>query len=141
MKQIAKDYESYFSKLLEMLQHIGGALPRFDAYEKLFPNHSSLQSALLCVYLELVNFLTGAKKVFSSSSFRLLGRVLWKSFDQTFQDCLSQMREHSARVELEAKLAHMLEEAQARLELTQMKSLVETKSSQGGKSIQPMVQR
>jgi ankyrin repeat protein len=118
---------------MEMLQQIGDALPRFQVYEQLFRNHQSLQQALSLVYLELISFVTRAKKVFSGSSFRLFGRVLWRSFDQTFHDSLSEVRRHSDLVEREATLAHMLEESQARMELTELRSLIEAKqpSDQG----------
>ena len=115
----------YFSKLMEMLQQIGDALPRFQVYEQLFRNHQSLQQALSSVYLELILFLSRAKKVFSGSQFRLFRRVLWRSFDQTFNDSLSELRRCSDLVEREATLAHMLEESQTRLEMARLKSLIE----------------
>lgn len=124
-RQLAKDYESYFSKLTDMLQQIGDTLPRFQAYEKLFQSHAPLQEALLSMYAEVISFVASAKNVFSKSSFRLFARVLWKSFDQTFQRSLSELRRYAVLVEREAKLAHLTEESMARLELNRLTSMIE----------------
>lgn len=124
-RQLAKDYDSYFSKLTEMLQQIGDALPRFQAYEKLFQSHAPLQEALLSMYTEVISFVASAKNVFSKSSFRLFARVLWKSFDQTFQSSLAELRRYGELVEREAKLAHLTEESMARLELNRLTSMIE----------------
>ncbi|KAK3332873.1 hypothetical protein B0T19DRAFT_457863, partial [Cercophora scortea] len=127
---IARDFESYFSKLMEMLQQIVDAMPGFQVYEQLFQKHQTLREALATLYLEIIVFLCKAKKVFSSSSFHLFGRVLWKPFEQTFRESLGNLKRHSNVVEREAKLAHMVDEAQARLELVQVRALVESQNTQ-----------
>jgi len=78
-----------------MLEQIGDALPRFEAYEKLFRGHQNLKHALSDVYLDLLHFLTEAKRLFSRSSLRLVLRALWKSFNQTFEDDLAKLKRHS----------------------------------------------
>jgi hypothetical protein len=129
--QIARDYESYFSKLVEMLQQIADAMPSLQVYEQLFHNHQTLREALSAVYLEIIAFLVQAKKIFSGRSLRLFGRALWKPFEQTFVESLTQFRRHSQLVEREARLAHWLEEDRARQDLARMKSLIEEQTSNG----------
>jgi hypothetical protein len=132
VNKVARDYESYFSMLLDMLQQISDAIPGFHVYERVFYQHPTLRDTLSALYLAIITFLTKAKKVFSGSSFRIFGRVLWKPFEQTFQSSLSQMKRYGDLVEREAKLAHIVEEAQARLELARVKCLVEEQQAKQG---------
>ncbi|KAK5655046.1 hypothetical protein OQA88_5945 [Cercophora sp. LCS_1] len=122
---IARDYELYFSKLLDMLRDVSDAIPGFYVYEQLFHKHAGLREALVAMYCDIITFLVKAKKVFSSGSFRLFGRVTWKPFEQTFQSSLASLKRHGDLVQREAKLAHLVEEAQARLDLAHVKVQVE----------------
>jgi len=110
-----------------MLEQIGHALPHFEVYGKIFHDHQNLQHALSDVYLDLIHFLSGAKRLFSRSSLRLVLWAFWKSFNQTFDDGLASLKRHSRQVEKEAKVAHMIEEAENRLRITEIKTLVESK--------------
>jgi hypothetical protein len=62
--QISQEYSEYFGKLVEMFARIGDALPRFRAYEMLFPNHEGLRQALCNAYLNILTFCIDAKSIF-----------------------------------------------------------------------------
>jgi hypothetical protein len=47
-----------------MFARIGDVLPRFRVYEKLFPDHGYLISALSVAYVDIVIFCIDAKMVF-----------------------------------------------------------------------------
>lgn len=51
-----------------------------------------------------------------SSGLRILGKVLWKPFDEQFGDVLDKFRRHRRLAEEEARLAEMIESAQERAE-------------------------
>lgn len=134
--QVAKDYEAYFIKLAGMFQLLGHALPRIQTYERLFPAHGPLSDSLLSIYLQIIQLLISFRKVFEKSTFKVIGRILWKSVDQTFDECILRINELSDQIERQANLAHMVEEANARAELNELKIRLEKNESLRGKSLQ-----
>ena len=50
-----------------MLERIGDVLPRFRAYERLFPNNDRLLHSLSLVYVDILKFCYNAKAVFRCS--------------------------------------------------------------------------
>ncbi|KAH8154666.1 uncharacterized protein LAJ45_01195 [Morchella importuna] len=120
---IAGEFDRYYSRLIDMLERIGDVIPRFKAYERLFPNHEQLLYSLSVVYLDIINFCVDAKNVFQKvknrkrSRFSFPGsglralKVVWKPFDQEFGSRIDRFRMHSERVDVEAQIAHMAEQA------------------------------
>lgn len=47
-----------------MFERIGDVLPRFRAYERLFPNNERLVQSLSVVYLDILKFCSDVKTVF-----------------------------------------------------------------------------
>jgi ankyrin repeat protein len=113
---VAQEYNRYYSKLLEMLERIGDVLPRYCTYSSMFSKHAPVQNALLSAYLHIITFLMGAKKLFSKSSFRLLSKAMWKSFESEFTTSIEQLRRYRKLVEDEARLASMIESMEERKE-------------------------
>ncbi len=64
----------------------------------------------------IITFLMDAKKIFSKSTFRLLSKAIWKSFDSDFEISIEQLRRYRKLVEDEARLASMLESMEERRE-------------------------
>jgi hypothetical protein len=119
---MARRFEKYFDKLVEIFAQIGDALPRYRIYERLFPDHERLLAALTNAYLDIIVSCIEAKEVFgkarqSQVTWAVVGKVLWKSFERSFDDQLAQFKRHQTAVEREAGLSHMLEAKQSR-ELT-----------------------
>ncbi|KAJ2906439.1 hypothetical protein MKZ38_001799 [Zalerion maritima] len=108
---VARESDTYFLRLIDMLQQMGDRIPRLKAYERLFGQAPSLQEALSGLYLGFVQFLAKANKVFSKKSRLFFRHVFWKPFEQTFQESLAQIRRYNEQVEREANLAHMTEQS------------------------------
>jgi hypothetical protein len=66
--QIAREYEKYFDKVVEMFGLIGNILPRFQGFEELFSDHRRLVHALSVVYLDIMTFCMDVKAVFRKIS-------------------------------------------------------------------------
>ena len=62
--QIAKGFEKYFEKLIDMLTRIGDVLPRCRVYQSLFPSHEQLLQAISLAYLDIIYFCMDAKETF-----------------------------------------------------------------------------
>ena len=103
-----------------MFSRIGDILPRFQVYEKLFPNHERLVHALSVAYVDIIAFCSDAKAVFrrgqrsSLTSLKVGFKLIWKPFDRQFGQQLDNFRNHRRSVEKEAGLSHMVEAADAR---------------------------
>lgn len=103
-----------------MFSRIGDVLPRFQVYERLFPNHDRLVHALSEAYVDIIVFCSDAKAVFrrgqrsSLTSLKVGFKLIWKPFDSQFGQQLDNFRNHRKNVEKEAGLSHMVEAADAR---------------------------
>ena len=62
--QIAKTFEKYFKKLIDMFTRIGDILPRCQVYHSLFPSHERLLQAISIAYLDIIHFCMDAKTTF-----------------------------------------------------------------------------
>lgn len=62
--KIAKAFEKYFKKLIDMFRHIGDVLPRCQVYYSLFSDHASLLQAISRAYLDVIYFCVDAKTTF-----------------------------------------------------------------------------
>lgn len=132
--QLVGGYGNVFAQLVEKLEAIGDALPRFGVYRELFRNHRPLQQALLSVYDVLQQFLTRAKNLFEKKNFRRrFSLSVRKSFEQIFAESLSNLNRYNDLVEREAQVAHMLAENDAHktqmLALSDLKECVTTNIS------------
>jgi hypothetical protein len=109
---------------MTMLQQIADALSIFQIYEKLFQSHEPLQQKLSSMYLELISFLSGAKKVFCSSSFKSFKRGVGMTFCKTtFHTHISELRRYINLIEKDGNLAHMIAASQERRESAEWRSL------------------
>lgn len=103
-----------------MFARIGDVLPRFQVYEKLFPDHERLIHALSVAYVDVVVFCSDAKAVFRRgqralmTSVKIGFKLTWKPFESQFGQQLDNFRNHRKNVEKEAGLSHMVEAAEAR---------------------------
>ena len=103
-----------------MFARIGDVLPRFQVYEKLFPDHERLLHALSLAYVDIIEFCSDAKAVFrrgqraSLASLKFGFKLTWKPFESQFGQKLDNFRNHRKNVEKEAGLSHMVEAADAR---------------------------
>ena len=103
-----------------MFARIGDVLPRFQVYEKLFPDHERLIHALSVAYVDVIVFCSDAKAVFRRGQRALLTslkvgfKLMWKPFESQFGQQLDNFRNHRKNVEKEAGLSHMVEAADAR---------------------------
>lgn len=136
--QLAREFSKYFEKLVDMFERIGDILPRFRAYERLFPDNERLLHTLSVIYVDILRFCHDTKAVFRRSKHpsgtiyfkphRIVTRLLtalltpvvnlrislkmtWKPFDRQFGEHLRKFREHRKSVEKEAELSHMIESA------------------------------
>lgn len=66
--QMAKEYDDYFHKLIDMLEKIGKALPQFQDYQRIFANHERLLQAISDAYLSVVRFCVDAKVLFKQAN-------------------------------------------------------------------------
>ncbi|KAI5838978.1 hypothetical protein DFP73DRAFT_519351, partial [Morchella snyderi] len=119
--QIAREFESYFEKVVDMLAKIGDNLPNFRVYERIFAGHHAVFNALSDVYLDVIEFCSKVKDVFLKakskrlSSYRIGG--LWRTFDKEFGEVVEKFRRHEKKVEAQALVAHMIEAENARQEM------------------------
>ena len=62
--QLAREFGKYFEKLIDMFERIGDVLPRFQAYERLFPSNERLVQSLSTAYVDILKFCSDVKAVF-----------------------------------------------------------------------------
>jgi hypothetical protein len=73
--QIAKTFEKYFKKLIDMFTRIGDILPRCQLYHSLFPGHERLLQAISVAYLDIIHFCMDAKMTFRKLKRSTTGKV------------------------------------------------------------------
>jgi hypothetical protein len=88
-----------------MLERIGDLLPRYGTYVKLLAFHNPLQQALMDVYLEIIRFSFRARCHLTKSPLRMVLKMSMRSFENIFDDSVSQLRRFRELVEEEAKVA------------------------------------
>ncbi|KAF1953763.1 hypothetical protein CC80DRAFT_419155 [Byssothecium circinans] len=121
---IASEAGKFQEKVVDMLAHIGDAIPRFRIYQALFGRHERLLSALTDAYLDVLRFCTRTKDFFKRAKKSLskptTREINWKPFRQEFDADMIRFHKHQKSVEKEASLAHKIEAAKAReIELAQ----------------------
>ena len=72
--QIAKSFEKYFKKLIDMFERIGDILPTCEVYQSLFPSHGRLLQAISVVYVDIIHFCMDAKTTFRKLKKSTTGR-------------------------------------------------------------------
>jgi len=117
------NFEGYFSRLTDMLERIGDLLPQCRVYEALFPQHKPLQVGIVQLYTSVVEFVCHAESTFKSPH-GLLGRSVWKKFDEMFHRDLAQLQKHRDTVETQAGIAHQLEQQKAAQEIAEMSRML-----------------
>ena len=75
--QIAKSFEKYFKKLIDMFERIGDILPTCEVYQSLFPSHGRLLQKISVVYLDIIHFCMDAKTTFRKLKKSTTGRGLY----------------------------------------------------------------
>ncbi len=65
--KLSSQFQKYFAVLMDMLEHIGDVLPRFQAYETLFSSSTRLMQSLSNAYLEMIKFCTSVKAAFQKA--------------------------------------------------------------------------
>ena len=74
--QIAKAFEKYFKKLIDMFERIGDILPTCEVFQSLFPGHGRLLQAISVVYVDIIYFCVDAKTTFRKLKKSTTGTVL-----------------------------------------------------------------
>ena len=118
-----------------MFEQFGDVIPRFYAYETLFPSRPQLIQSLSNAYLDVAKFCTSTKAVFQKASksgssppehrtlnsitfaginARIIFKIAWKSIEQQHGTLLKEFGRHRKSVEKDAELAHFLEAEKAR---------------------------
>ena len=85
--QIAKAFEKYFKKLIDMFERIGNILPTCEVYQSLFPSHGRLLQAISVVYVDIIHFCVDAKTTFRKLKKSTTGTVLY-TYRDTWTDLL-----------------------------------------------------
>ncbi|KAI8931644.1 hypothetical protein NX059_011294 [Plenodomus lindquistii] len=116
---IAREAGKFQDSIIDMLGQIGDAIPRFRIYETLFKNHDRLALVLSTAYLDIVLFCVTIKDFFSQARksripLAIVLKGSWKNLRRDFDQHMANFRQHSKRIEREARVAHMLESAQVR---------------------------
>ncbi|KAH0538694.1 hypothetical protein FGG08_004711 [Glutinoglossum americanum] len=110
---IAKTFEKYFKKLIDMFTRIGDVLPRCQVYYSLFPSHGRLLQAISVAYLDIIYFCMDAKAIFRklkrSTTVHFTLKSLWKDFNGEFEETLNRFRNHIKNVEKEAGISNLIE--------------------------------
>ncbi|KAI9769861.1 MAG: hypothetical protein M1839_003580 [Geoglossum umbratile] len=111
--RIAKTFEKYFKKLIDMFTRIGDVLPRCQVYHSLFPSHERLLQAISMGYLDIVHFCINAKAMFRklkrSTTVHFILKSLWKDFNGEFEETLNEFRNHIKNIEKEAGVSNLIE--------------------------------
>ena len=63
---LSRASQKYFDDLLDFLERVGYALPRFRLYQAIFPGDVRLMNLLTDAYLRIIDFCTEAKTQFTS---------------------------------------------------------------------------
>ncbi|KAH0551625.1 hypothetical protein GP486_007158 [Trichoglossum hirsutum] len=115
---IAKTFEKYFKKLIDMFTRIGDILPRCQVYYSLFPSHERLLQAISMAYLDIIYFCMDAKTTFRklkrSTTVHFTLKSLWKDFNGEFEETLNRFRIHVKNVEKEAGVSNLIESSSER---------------------------
>lgn len=122
-----------------MFKQISDTLPSFEAYEKLFASHAYIRYSLSLAYLDVLRFCIAAKDIFVGvrksgqkpsklATFKVtskyaLPKLLWSNFESQFGSIIEDFRRHKSYVDEQAKISHMLEEAQEREAQSQERQL------------------
>ncbi|KAI9817428.1 MAG: hypothetical protein M1827_001037 [Pycnora praestabilis] len=106
---IAKDIIDTFDAVLDALESITKALPRFGIYIDLFGSSDIqlLRAPLTDIYSDLIRFGIQAIKLFDRSMLRNFGRSAWYSLQKDFKLLITNISKHREEVDIAAETEHM----------------------------------
>jgi len=101
--QLGLKFFTFFSKLTEMMEDLSKHLGYLAMYAENFKHSKDVQEALSAAYEDLLEFCTGAKKVFVDKhgnqshwvSFRIFLRVTWEPFEEHFGSLNTRFRNNA----------------------------------------------
>ncbi|RFU35207.1 hypothetical protein B7463_g1158, partial [Scytalidium lignicola] len=108
--QAVQNFSQYVDRLLDMLGEVGENLPRFIEYNNLFPGRSGVQSALVKVYVDTIDFCVKVRNVFLTQITPREPRdpsvkSFWKTFESEFGAMIQNFRKNRQYLESEVNAA------------------------------------
>ncbi|KAI6840937.1 hypothetical protein KC340_g1632 [Hortaea werneckii] len=121
---LASTTNDTLGEVLNMLDEMSLALPRFRSYEESLPMTPALERALTDVYAEITCFCARAVRFLRSAPHRFLVRAGWSQFDGDFRKTVKRLRTLSQVVDQEANTIRLKAESGRHVELVEaMESL------------------
>ncbi|KAF2189335.1 hypothetical protein K469DRAFT_748014 [Zopfia rhizophila CBS 207.26] len=108
--QISKYHTLVVEQIVTMIQTISDSLPRFQIYEKLHPD-PILQTALLNVFTDVVEFSLRASLYFRGSALTRLGRIVATSMREELGEIIDRLKTHAKIVDHTAVAAELIRAA------------------------------
>lgn len=71
--QLAEEFGKYFERLVEMLEQIGDNISRLFGYAGLFSGHTGLNDALSKVFISILKFCFGVRRLFRNEEKKRCG--------------------------------------------------------------------
>ncbi|KAI9846534.1 MAG: hypothetical protein M1837_003955 [Sclerophora amabilis] len=103
--------------ILDMLDELSLALPRFRSYEETLPMTRELESALLGVYTEMMCFCARTINFFRSNPHRQLVRFGWSTLNDDFKLTIKRLQSLSRLVDTEAEAIRLRTDSERNTEL------------------------
>lgn len=71
--QLAEEFGKYFERLVDMLEQIGDNISRLFGYAGLFSGHTGLNDALSKVFISILKFCFGVRRLFRNEEKKRCG--------------------------------------------------------------------
>ncbi|KAA8902670.1 ankyrin repeat-containing domain protein [Sphaerosporella brunnea] len=112
--QLGLNFAAFFEKLTDMMDNLSRHLGYLSKYAESFRASAEVQTALSAAYRDLLEFFSGARKVFVDKdgkpsrwvSFRVFLRITWEPFEANFNSLDARFRES---VQIVMRMADIVE--------------------------------
>ncbi|PYI09529.1 TPR-like protein [Aspergillus sclerotiicarbonarius CBS 121057] len=112
IRLILKWAQPVLPELLDMLEDLSRALPRFRKYEQELPMTPALETALLDTYTEIIIFCAHSIAFFRNNPNLAFSKNAWSKFSSDFPTVISNIRRYSRVVNETADMIRLTREAQ-----------------------------
>ncbi|KAL9607584.1 MAG: hypothetical protein Q9167_007516, partial [Letrouitia subvulpina] len=113
---ISNDHSRATGLVENLLESLTKCLPRFELYEKL-QSDGLLQSALLNVFTDIVEFSVQASRFFRRGALRRLTHTVLHSFDRDIGAVIARLQRHARAADQAAVASQLLEASEFRKEM------------------------
>ncbi|KAF7952570.1 uncharacterized protein EAE97_002067 [Botrytis byssoidea] len=117
MLQIASHHRDIFEALISAYVDIGGALPRFDRYQKAFDNNIEFQQSLATVYTNILEFHQRTHKFLRQRAWHVIFLSFWKDFGSRFDSIINSLKKHRDFIDIEAASFDIVESRESRVKM------------------------